>query len=90
MVEDSDNGQTDSHNDTALQQQDPATRLLNQQRGAEGHQDLDDSDDDRAQGRVHRAAGRLKDSHCVEDDGVDSGNLLEHHEAEADDQGDAI
>lgn len=90
VVEDADNGQADAHHDTALQQQDATSGLLDEQRGAEGHEHLHHPDDDRAQRRVHRAAGRVEDGHRVEYDGVDAGHLLEQHQAQADDEGDAI
>ena len=54
--------------------------------GGERADQLDDAHDDGGQVAVHTGAGILKDGHGVEDDGVDSAQLLEKHQGTRHDQ----
>lgn len=78
--------QRDDHGNVRDVQEHLSAEAIDQQGGDEGRDKVHHTDDDRAEVLVDGGAGVLEDLYGVEDDGVDTGQLLEEHQAERDQQ----
>lgn len=75
-----------THDARTLEEQDPTTSFVDEDRREVSSNGLDDSYDDGGDDGRDVGASRLEDVVRVEDDGVDATELLEEHEAEPTDE----
>ena len=76
----------DEHGEAGDEQEYAPAESVNDERAQEDGHHLDDTDDDGRDVGRYALAGALEYRAGVEDDGVDTAELLEEHEAEPDDQ----
>lgn len=79
---DTQHGQAQAHDCTALQQQNFAASLFHQRRSQERHQHLYDTHNDGTNTGVNVAASRFENLLCEENDRIDTGELLEQHQSQ--------
>lgn len=78
--------QCDDHRYAGNVKQNLSAESINQNGRDESGNEVDHADNDRAQVLVDGAAGVFEDGHGVENDGVDTRQLLEEHQAQRDGQ----
>lgn len=78
--------QTKAHHNTRLKQENTTAGFLNEKCWCNGHHDLHNTNNDGTKGWIESRTSGFKNTLRVKDDCVDSGELLEQHERQRDDQ----